>query len=84
MSIYDSNDNEKRIAYIRLRNKMESILSKSNDLNNKIGNLKSSLTISLTIDDEIFNINEYENISNNLDGLSSDINRTISNINSHI
>ena len=79
---YDNN--EKRIAYIRLRSKMESILNKSIGLNTKEADLGSALKVSLTVDDNIFENEAFKSITNNTEELITDIHQTISNINSHI
>lgn len=79
-----SDESIKRAAYIRLRSKMQSILSKSKSLNNKIGNLKSQLKICLSMDNDMFDSSNYNIINNNIDDLILDINDTLSSINYHI
>ena len=80
---YDE-DYEKKIAYVRLRSKMEGILSKALSLNIKEDNLNSSIKVSLIVDDNIYEYDEYENIMDNTEGIITDIHETISNINSRI
>lgn len=82
-SMYDE-DYEKRMAYIRLKSKMESILNKTGDLHSKTDNLKSTVKMSLTIDDDIYKPDDFEVVSENIDNLLSDINETLSEINSQI
>ena len=77
-------DIEKRNAYIKLRSKMESILGKATNLEGKVENLRSALMMSLTIDDDIYNPEEFEVVPENINELISDINDTISTINSFI
>ena len=80
---YDE-DYEKRMAYIRLRGKMQSILNKTGDLESKVENLKSTIKMSLTIDDDIYKPDDYEMVEENIDSLIGDINETLSTINSQI
>ena len=74
----------KRAQYIKLRSKMQSILNKTYSLNNKVDNLKSSLKQCLTIDNDIYESNNYNAVDKNIDSLIVDINSVISSINSHI
>lgn len=79
-----SDDSQKKSQYIKLRNKMQSILSKSRSLDNKIGTLKSSIKQCLVVDNLIHDENSYNVIDNNVNELIEDINNVISSINSHI
>ena len=82
---FSNNDESiKRAAYIKLRSKMQSILSKSQALSGRIGYLNSSLKQCLSIDNDIFESSNFNMIDNNIDNLISDINSTLSSINSHI
>jgi len=80
---YDE-DYEKKMAYIRLRSKMESILNKALSLNVKEDNLNSSLKMALTIDDNVFEHEEFDIVTDNTSDLINDIHETLSNINSRI
>lgn len=80
---YDENY-EKRMAYIRLRGKMQSILVKAGDLESKVENLKSTIKMSLTVDDDIYKPDDYEMVEENIDSLIGEINETLSTINSQI
>ena len=85
MSNYDHDeDYEKKMAYLKVRSKMESILNKTKDLKSKVNNLKSNAKVSLTIDDDIYKLEDFNKVSNNIEELIIDINSTLSSINSQV
>ena len=74
-------DEQERLKYIRLRNKLYDIKSNVEVLENKSNELKSLLSKSFTIDNEIIEHDSFNEISNNINNSKDSINRLINKCN---
>ena len=74
-------DEQERLKYIRLRNKLYDIKSNVEVLENKSNELKSLLNKSFTIDNEIIEHDSFNEISNNINNSKDNINRLINKCN---
>ncbi len=74
-------DEQERLKYIRLRNKLYDIKSNVEVLENKSNELKSLLNKSFTIDNEIIEHDSFNEISNNINNSKDSINRLINKCN---
>ena len=74
-------DEQERLKYIRLRNKLYDIKSNVEVLENKSNELKSLLSKSFTIDNEIIEHDSFNEISNNINNSKDSIERLINKCN---
>ena len=83
-SSYNYEDMMKKAKYRALLYKMQSILNKSKNLDNRLDTLKTGMKTCLIIDDKIYKESEYDQIDRNIETLNADINSTINTIKSNI